>query len=395
MTVPLHRDALGVARCFGNLHNSQRLRSPYIGALDALAGKMAVEAAIFSLDGVVKRYGAHTALDSITFSIKNNEYVSLLGPSGSGKTVLLRTIAGFEAPDAGTVHVGNHDMTRVPAHLRAIGFVFQNFALFPHLSVFDNVAFGLRYGIMPIAEDAVRERTLKMLDLVGLIGLGERGVTQISGGQKQRVALARTLVTEPKLVLLDEPLGALDANLRTRMRIELRRIREQLGVTFLHVTGSETEALAMGDRVIVLDQGRIAQIAKSDDVYNRPASANVARFLNRYNVFDGVLEGDRFTSPYGQFGFGHRVPDRRSAYAIRYDRLAARASDGPQNGGATLEAGYVASEYLGSAVVHFFEAKGGKVIEVEHHLSNGPPAKYVAGARYVLAWKPDDAIVFG
>ncbi|MCA9861339.1 MAG: ABC transporter ATP-binding protein, partial [Thermomicrobiales bacterium] len=179
------------------------------------------------------------------------------------------------------------DITGVPAHQRGIGFVFQNFALFPHLTVFDNVAFGLANGDTPVPRDEIDARVRKVIELVGLAGMEGRGVHQISGGQKQRVALARTLVMAPQLVLLDEPLGALDANLRSRMRNELRSIREQLGVTFLHVTGSETEALAMGDRVVVLDRGRIAQFAAPDEVYARPATPNVAHFLNRYNLFDG------------------------------------------------------------------------------------------------------------
>ena len=355
---------------------------------------MGADTSIFRLDGVVKRYGTRTALDNATFSVNANEYISLLGPSGSGKTVLLRTIAGFEAPDAGRVFLAGHDITRQPAHERGIGFVFQNFALFPHLSVFDNVAFGLRHGAVPMPEEQVRDETLAAIALVGLLGLESRGTGQISGGQKQRVALARTLVTKPKLVLLDEPLGALDANLRLRMRIELRRIREQLGIPFLHVTGSETEALAMGDRLIVLDNGRIAQFGSPDEVYNRPASANVARFLNCYNVLDGAIDGNAFASPYGRFDFGSKIAGGRPAYAIRYDRLSAQGTAAAPLG-AALRANYVASEYLGSAIVHFFEAGDGKVVEVEHHLSNGPPAAYQAGAPYVLTWKPDDAIVFG
>jgi ABC-type Fe3+/spermidine/putrescine transport system ATPase subunit len=233
----------------------------------------------------------------------------------------------------------------------------------------------------------------QVLALVGLTGLEERGVDQISGGQKQRVALARTLVIRPKLVLLDEPLGALDANLRLRMRADLRHIREQLGIPFLHVTGSETEALAMGDRLIVLDQGRIGQFGKPDDVYNRPATPNVARFLNRYNVFDGALDGDLFASAYGQFAFGVRMTSARPAYAVRYDRLIARQA-GSVSQAPMLRVKYVASEYLGAAIMHFFEASDGKVVEVEHHLSNGPPSTFAEGEAYDLTWSPDDGIVF-
>ena len=355
---------------------------------------MAIDDTIFGLDGVVKRYGSHAALDGIGFAVRRHEYISLLGPSGSGKTVLLRAIAGFEPLDAGRVTLAGRDVTNVPAHQRGIGFVFQNFALFPHLSVFDNVAFGLRNGSQSIAPAQVRQRSLDAIALVGLKGLEERGIGQISGGQKQRVALARTLVTKPSLVLLDEPLGALDANLRLRMRIELRRIREQLGIPFLHVTGSETEALAMGDRVIVLDQGRIAQYGAPDEIYNRPSNPNVAKFLNRYNVFDGHIEGNVFESAYGRLGYGTRTAGGRAAYAIRYDRILPQPQN-TQTDRAGVAASYLASEYLGSSIVHFFEAPDGKVVEVEHHLSNGPPAQYSAGQRYLLSWKPADAIAFG
>ena len=237
---------------------------------------------VLSLAGVRKTYGDLNALDGIDLSLPDDSYVSLLGPSGSGKTTLLRVIAGFETPEAGAVSFKGERIETVPPHQRDIGFVFQNFALFPHLSVEKNIAFGLENRVENPITDAsvVKSKVRDIIGLVGLAGLEDRAVTQISGGQKQRVALARTLVTEPALVLLDEPLGALDANLRTRMLTELRRIRERCGVTFLHVTGSETEALAMGDTVLVLDQGRIAQAADAETIYNEPKSVAVARFLN-------------------------------------------------------------------------------------------------------------------
>ena len=237
-----------------------------------------------------------------------------------------------------------------------------------------------------------RSRTLDMLDLVGLKGLEDRGVDQISGGQKQRVALARTLVIRPKLVLLDEPLGALDANLRLSMRAELRRIREQLGIPFLHVTGSETEALAMGDRLIVLDRGASGSSAgRMKSTIVRP-TRNVARFLNCYNVFDGAIEGDAFRDALREVSASACAwRAAQPAYAVRYDRWSAgrrKALASP--------AAYVASEYLGSAIMHFFETKDGKVVEVEHHLSNGPPQLLFARARPTV-WRgtPDDGIAFG
>jgi spermidine/putrescine transport system ATP-binding protein len=355
---------------------------------------MTTEASIFRLENVTKKFGETVALDSISLAVDRNEYVSLLGPSGSGKTVLLRSIAGFDAPDQGSIELMGQDVTHVPAHLRGIGFVFQNFALFPHLTVGDNIAFGLRNRANPLSSDEVAARVSDVIRLVGLTGLEGRGIGQISGGQKQRVALARTLVTEPKLILLDEPLGALDANLRSRMRNELRAIRERLGVTFLHVTGSETEALAMGDRVVVLDRGRIVQFDHPDTVYGKPASPNVAMFLNRYNLFAGSIAGSVFKSEYGDLAFKQHQEADHAAYAIRYDRVTVDDEAASKNEPG-FAASFVASEYLGSSIMYFFEAADGKVIEVEHHLSNGAPKTYEPKKSYRLRWKPEDAIVFG
>ena len=355
------------------------------------------------LDGLTKRYGAVTPLDRVSLSIPDDTYVSLLGPSGSGKTVLLRVIAGFVAPDAGSVRLGNRVLDDLPAHLRGIGFVFQNFALFPHLSVRENIAFGLaNRSVDPVRDTAaLRRRVDDMIALVGLQGLAERGVHQISGGQRQRVALARTLVTEPKLVLLDEPLGALDANLRLRMRGELRRIREHLGVTFLHVTGSDTEALAIGDRVIVLDRGSVAQFDTPDTVYNRPSSAQVARFLNCYNIFRGRRDGARFVSDVATFPVvgapsGHEAADEAPAYCIRQDLIHIRDDPAPTAGGeAAMQAEFVTSEYSGASVTYFFETPRGEPVEVSAHLGHRRPVDLEPRRRYKLAWDASRAVVFG
>ena len=355
---------------------------------------MTTETAIFRIDGVSKSYGGVKALDGVTLEAGVNEYVSLLGPSGSGKTTLLRVIAGFDVPDVGRVFFQGRDITGLPAHERGIGFVFQNFALFPHLTVKKNVAFGLMNGVVTIPASEIDQRCQAVIDMVGLSGLGDRGVDQISGGQRQRVALARTLVMQPKLVLLDEPLGALDANLRARMRNELRAIRERMGVTFLHVTGSETEALAMGDSLVVLDRGRIIQAGTPDDVYSAPASSSVAHFLNRFNLFDGTLTAGKFTGPFGAVASPQAVRATQDVYAIRYDRMHVQPLTAAVSGPA-LKATYIASEYLGSSVMNFFETSDGKVVEVEHHLSLGAPEIYEARQDYLLAWNPEQAIVFG
>lgn len=353
-----------------------------------------METAVFRLEGVTKRYGDLVALDNATLEAGSNEYISFLGPSGSGKTTLLRVIAGFEAPEAGRVYFEGKDITNLPAHDRGIGFVFQNFALFPHLSVLKNVGFGLTHGKSGLGAAEIDKRSREMIEMVGLSGLEDRGVDQISGGQRQRVALARTLTMRPKLVLLDEPLGALDANLRGRMRNELRAIRERLGVTFLHVTGSETEALAMGDRVVVLDRGRIIQSGTADQIYDQPASPDVAHFLNRFNLFDGKLAGGTFSGIFGAVAAPAARGADRDVYAVRYDRMRVLPlSAKPQ--GPALKATFIASEYLGSSIMNFFEAEDGHVVEMEHHLSLGAPDTYEPKQEYLLTWNPEQAIVFG
>lgn len=361
-----------------------------------MAGKSVT--AVLHLTNVVKQYGETRALDGINLALPDNSYISLLGPSGSGKTTLLRVIAGFERPEGGEITFGGSRINDLPPHMRGIGFVFQNFALFPHLSVEANIAFGLaNRAVDPITDSRIlNARVRDIIALVGLSGLEDRGVSQISGGQKQRVALARTLVTEPKMVLLDEPLGALDANLRTRMRSELRAIRERCGVTFLHVTGSETEALAMGDTVLVLDRARIAQHGDADTIYNRPVSAAVARFLNCYNLLPGRVSGERFEGAAGSVAIGGlRQPSASPAYAIRYDRVSIRPKDQPLQAGETgIPGTFIASEYTGSAVNAFFTLSDGSVFEVEQHLSHAAPQTFEPQTPYLLAWKTEDAIVY-
>ena len=355
--------------------------------------------AILNLSNVTKSYGALKALDGLDLAVPSDAYVSLLGPSGSGKTTLLRVIAGYEAPEQGTVQFRGNAIEALPPYERDIGFVFQNFALFPHLSVAKNIAFGLENrAVNPIRDpNVVQAKVRDIVSLVGLGGLEERGVTQISGGQRQRVALARTLVTEPALVLLDEPLGALDANLRARMRSELRQIRKRCGVTFLHVTGSETEALAMGDTVLVLDRGRVIQADTADDLYGRPNSMAVARFLNSYNLFDGQPDDNMFTGPQGRFPLDGSVvqPSGSPGYAIRYDRIDIRPRNvGPADGEVAIEATFVADEYSGAAIVSLFAMDGGGVFEVETHLSQSEPPLLTPNDRYALVWKRRDALVY-
>ena len=234
------------------------------------------------LEGLVKRYGDVVAVDGIDLHVPPGEFFTMLGPSGCGKTTTLRLIAGFERPDAGAILLDGVDMSRTPPHKRNVNTVFQSYALFPHKSVADNIAFGLRY--QKVSKADARRRVDEAMDLVRLQGLGERQPAQLSGGQQQRVALARALVLEPPVLLLDEPLGALDARLRIDLQVELKRIQEQLEVTFIYVTHDQDEALTMSDRVAVMRDGRIEQCAAPQELYEEPETAFVANFLGAANL---------------------------------------------------------------------------------------------------------------
>jgi len=241
------------------------------------------------LKGIRKLYGPHSvAVESLDLDIRAGEFFSLLGPSGCGKTTTLRMIAGFEVPTKGQVSVDGQDVTTLPAHARSMGMVFQNYALFPHMTVLQNVAFGLK--MRRVSKADALERTQKALAQVELTGFEGRYPGQLSGGQQQRVALARAIVISPKVLLCDEPLGALDKKLRAAMQFELKELQRALGVTLVYVTHDQEEALTMSDRIAVMNKGRIEQIGSPDEIYNRPATAFVSGFIGDSNLFDGVLE---------------------------------------------------------------------------------------------------------
>ena len=226
------------------------------------------------VQGVRKSYGQVLAVAGVDLVVEEGEFFTLLGPSGSGKTTLLRLIAGFERPDAGRIELGGRDVTSVPPYLRETNTVFQDYALFPHMSVADNIGYGLR--VKGVAKAARDKRVERALDMVRLTGLGRRRPNQLSGGQRQRVALARAVVNEPEVLLLDEPLGALDLKLRQEMQIELKQIQQRVGITFVYVTHDQEEALTMSDRLAVMANGQIEQIGSPVDVYERPATEFVA-----------------------------------------------------------------------------------------------------------------------
>ena len=267
---------------------------------------------LIELHDLKKEFDGTPVLRGISLDIKSREFVTLLGPSGCGKTTTLRIIGGFEQPDSGDVLFDGRRLNDVPPYRREINTVFQRYALFPHLNVAENIAFGLHIKKMNPAE--IKLKTREMLSLVGLSGFEARDVTSLSGGQQQRVAIARALVCEPRVLLLDEPLGALDLKLRKDMQIELKRIQQRTGITFIYVTHDQEEALTMSDRIVVMNHGVIQQVGSPTDIYNEPENAFVADFIGESNIIDGVMLEDRKVEFCDRefecvdSGFGHNTP---------------------------------------------------------------------------------------
>ena len=245
---------------------------------------------IVSLKDIVVEFDGQKVLDGLSLDIHDKEFVTFLGPSGCGKTTTLRVIAGFVTPKSGNVFFDGKDIANMPPYKRPVNTVFQKYALFPHLNVFENVAFGLR--LKKMTEDEIRPKVLEMLEIVGLKGFERRSIYQLSGGQQQRVAIARSLVNQPRVLLLDEPLGALDLKLRKEMQLELKRLQREMNITFVYVTHDQEEALTMSETVVVMSGGKIQQIGSPQDIYNEPKNAFVARFIGDSNIVDGVMLKD-------------------------------------------------------------------------------------------------------
>ncbi len=267
---------------------------------------------LITLKNVSKSFDGVTVLNNINLYIRKKEFVTLLGPSGCGKTTTLRIIGGFESPDEGQVIFDGQQINDLPPYKRRVNTVFQKYALFPHLNVQDNIAFGLKIKKMPKAE--IARRVDKMLDLVNLSGYGKRSVDSLSGGQQQRIAIARALVNEPEVLLLDEPLGALDLKLRKEMQLEIKAMQQRLGITFIYVTHDQEEALTMSDTVVVMRGGNILQIGTPKSIYDEPKNAFVANFIGESNIFPGTMLEDELVSFCGQkfvcvdSGFGQNAP---------------------------------------------------------------------------------------
>jgi spermidine/putrescine transport system ATP-binding protein len=353
--------------------------------------------AAIGLVGVSKRFGGVNAVDDVSLEIAEGEFFSLLGPSGCGKTTTLRMVAGFELPDTGRIVMQGKDVTAVRANRRPVNMVFQQYALFPHMSVYDNVAFGLKVKRVPRAEH--RGRVHEMLRVVSLEGFDRRRARQLSGGQQQRVALARALVNRPAALLLDEPLGALDVKLRKQMQLELKRIQHELGTTFVYVTHDQEEALAMSDRIAVMNGGRVEQTGSPREIYEHPHTAFVADFIGSLNALDLTIdelvggyavtrygEGERVVVPVGD---GRRVGEQVRV-AVRPERVhLGSASDD----GSRLEGTVAEIVFLGMYTQLHVDTRAGRV--VAHRLADESLARLQPGARVTLTWEPEQASLLG
>ena len=319
--------------------------------------------------GLRKSYGDVIAVADIDLIVPLGEFFTLLGPSGSGKTTLLRLIAGFERPDAGRIELGGSDVTQIPPYARNVNTVFQDYALFPHMTVGQNIEYGLRVRHVPKAER--REKVSQALDMVRLPGLGSRKPAQLSGGQRQRVALARAIVNQPQVLLLDEPLGALDLKLRQEMQLELHRVQREAGITFIYVTHDQEEALTMSDRIAVLNQGGIEQIGDPLEVYERPRTAFVAGFIGVSNLIE--RDGRRIT--------------------VRPEKITLLEDGQPEPSGMQAESGAIRDViYAGVLTRYVVDLDGGGELVVSRQNTEGPPSgEPKGGSRVRLAWRPEQA----
>jgi putative spermidine/putrescine transport system ATP-binding protein len=336
----------------------------------AAAGDPAAAAAAVHVSGLRKRYGDVVALAGVDVVIGAGEFFTLLGPSGSGKTTLLRLIAGFERPDAGRIELGGTDVTRVPPYSRNVNTVFQDYALFPHMTVAQNIEYGLR--IRRVAKADRREKVDGALEMVRLSGLGNRRTAQLSGGQRQRVALARAIVNEPQVLLLDEPLGALDFKLRQEMQIELQHVQREVGITFVYVTHDQEEALAMSDRIAVLSNGRIEQTGSPLEVYERPETDFVAGFIGISNLIE--RDGRHMT--------------------IRPEKIRLLAEGEEPPPGARVETGRIRDVvYVGVLTRYIVDLDAGGELVVARQNEQAPAATHDRGKTPArIAWLPDQTI---
>ena len=357
------------------------------------------------LDRVTKRFHDVVAVDDLSMEIHRGQFFSMLGPSGCGKTTTLRMIGGFEDATAGTIFLGETDVTGLPPFKRDVNTVFQNYALFPHLSVFENVAFGLRRRRVEGPE--IGRQVGAMLELVELPGYERRRPSQLSGGQQQRVALARALINHPRVLLLDEPLGALDLKLRKQMQIELKRIQTEVGITFIYVTHDQEEAMTMSDRIAVMRHGRIEQLGTPEELYERPTTAFVAGFLGVSNLLDGKVIGTDGSLVEVRLGDGAtvRAPANQvnGAHAVRVgvrpEKLRvvpAESGTTPPDGGLNMLGGTVLdASYVGVSTQYLIETGDGHrlVVYAQNLETSGASEALADGQKVLVSWKPQHTFV--
>jgi spermidine/putrescine ABC transporter ATP-binding subunit len=350
------------------------------------------------LKRVSKRYGDFAAVRDLDLTVHDGEFLTLLGPSGCGKTTTLRMIAGLVAPSAGTIRIGSADVTHVPPQHRSLGMVFQDYALFPHLTVAENIAFGMVER--RVAKSQIRRRVAELLDLIRLPQSGARFPSQISGGQQQRVALARAVAVEPQVLLMDEPLGALDLKLREAMQIELRNIQQALSITTIYVTHDQAEAMSLSDRIAVINGGRIEQLGTPTAIYARPRTRFVAGFIGKINFFAAEIIGhdggfallrwaDRvLRAPAGEVRFDDA--ERKVVLAIRPEHLAISRACVDGDAGNDIEGTVTQIVYSGNLVHAFVELPTGETV-----IAEGRPAEFplAAGHAVTLSWHPDDGVI--
>ncbi len=353
--------------------------------------------------GLTKRFGETVAVDSVSIDIRRGEFFSLLGPSGCGKTTLLRMIGGFELPDEGTLSIQGRDMTREPPYHRPVNMVFQHYALFPHLTVGENVAFGLRYKDVPLERQG--GRVAEVLDLLQLSGFEKRKPNQLSGGQRQRVALARALALKPEVLLLDEPLGALDQKLRKEVQVQLKQLQRTLGITFVFVTHDQEEALTMSDRIAVMNRGRVEQMDTAARIFERPATEFVANFMGAANFFRATFVEEAAGQLRVTLAAGGevRVPSdgvRRRAgeevrFVVRPEKLDLRAKDLAEHGIPTVPVTIEERVYQGLSTLWIVRDDVGERFVV--YEQNVKPfqelARFGVGSPAFLGWNPDYAVV--
>jgi len=343
------------------------------------------------LIGLTKRFDEVVAVDDISLDIDRGHFFALLGPSGCGKTTTLRMIGGFEEPTEGRIELGGVDVAPLPPYKRDVNTVFQSYALFPHLSIFENVAFGLRRRGVKGSE--LRSRVHESLELVGLAGLERRKPRQLSGGQQQRIALARALVNRPRVLLLDEPLGALDLKLRKEMQLELKRIQSEVEITFVHVTHDQEEAMTMADRIVIMNSGHIEQLGTPTELYESPRTAFVAGFLGVSNLLEAMVTGDDRVKLAD--GTEVRVPRKALAertgtveIGVRPEKLRVGATEAEAN---SLSGTVTESAYIGVSTQYILDTPAGPVTV---YVQNDRPGGQVAtGERLTLSWSPESTFV--